>query len=64
MNNHLISQKKNMVHLYMTIENAIELNTCPYAHGYKGLTCQCRYKFGHAGNCKCFDKTCNLEWDK
>lgn len=46
----------------MTIENAIDLNTCPYAHGYKGLTCQCRYEFGHEGKCKCFDKTCNLEW--
>ena len=56
--------RNNLVHLFMEIENAIDLNTCPFAHGYKGLTCQCRYEFGHVGNCKCFDETCNLEWSR
>ena len=56
--------RSNLVHLFMEVENAIDLNTCPYAHGYKGLMCQCRFEFGHAGNCKCFDKGCNLEWSR
>lgn len=53
-----------LIHLYLEIENAIDLNTCPFAHGYKGLMCQCRFEFGHDGKCKCFDKNCDVEWTR
>jgi len=56
--------EQEKVRLYLSIENAKKINTCPYAHGREGLTCQCRYDFGHTGNCKCFDETCKLEWER
>lgn len=53
---------KQKIHANGTFEESLDKNYCRWSHGWGKLECQCGLDFGHTGECKCYDQTCNVTW--